>query len=115
MSHTGRIGQGQRLLVISGYSSHYLYFSPPLLVEAEAEEPGAEAEENALRRRRLAFYRRGGFRDLGYTARIFGVPYAMLVSGQSDQAEAAEAHRRLYHYEFSPWLYRRFIHIPEED
>ena len=86
-----------------------------LLVEAEAEEPGAEAEENALRRRRLAFYRRGGFRDLGYTARIFGVPYAMLVSGQSDQAEAAEAHRRLYHYEFSPWLYRRFIHIPEED
>ena len=86
-----------------------------LLVEVEAEEPGAEAEENALRRRRLAFYRRGGFRDLGYTARIFGVPYAMLVSGQSDQAEAAEAHRRLYHYEFSPWLYRRFIHIPEED
>ena len=86
-----------------------------LLVEAEAEEPGAEAEENALRRRRLAFYRRGGFRDLGYTARIFGVPYAMLVSGQSDQAGAAEAHRRLYHYEFSPWLYRRFIHIPEED
>lgn len=56
-----------------------------LLVEAEAEEPGAEAEENALRRRRLAFYRRGGFRDLGYTARIFGVPYAMLVSGQSDR------------------------------
>ncbi len=86
-----------------------------ILVEAEAPEgDGADGEEEALRARRLAFYRRLGFRDLSYVAKIFGVRYAMLLSGERSEAEAMEAHQRLYHYEFNPWLYDRFIQIPEE-
>lgn len=86
-----------------------------ILVEAEAVEEGVDAEENALRARRLAFYRRAGFRDLPYVARIFGVRYAMLFCGDRDDDEAMEAHERLYHYEFTPWLYERFIHIPDSE
>ena len=34
-------------------------------------------------------------------------------SPEENGLRAMEAHQRLYHYEFSPWLYDRFIHIPE--
>ena len=85
------------------------------LVEAEAEDaalPGGEAD---VRRRRLAFYRRLGFRELSYVAKIFGVRYAMFLLGDRTEGEAMEAHQRLYHYEFTPWLYDRFVQIPERD
>lgn len=84
-----------------------------ILVEAEAEDSRAAPGERAIRARRLAFYRRAGFRDLSYVARIFGVRYAMLFSGEGTDEEAMEAHERLYHFEFNPWMYRRFIEIPE--
>lgn len=84
-----------------------------VLVEAEAVDPSVSGEDNAMRARRLEFYRRAGFRDLSYVAKIFGVRYAMLLSGERGEDEAMEAHQRLYHYEFTPWLYDRFIHIPE--
>ena len=84
-----------------------------VLVEAEAEEADLEPEENIRRLRRLEFYRQSGFRDLGYQARIFGVRYAMLFWGQGEEDEVMEAHQRLYHFEFNPWLYRKFVKIPE--
>lgn len=86
-----------------------------VLVEAEAVEEGLSPEENEIRTRRLHFYHKLGFQDLSYTAKIFGVRYAMLLTGGRAEEEAMEAHMRLYHYEFSPWLYDRFICIPESD
>ena len=105
-------GQGIGTVMVAHLMGQYRHVSG-ILVEAEAEGDDASPEENGLRARRLAFYRRLGFRELGYVARIFGVRYAMLLSGDRTGEEAMEAHQRLYHYEFSPWLYDRFIHIPE--
>ena len=105
-------GQGIGTVMVAHLMGQYRHVSG-ILVEAEAEGGDASPEENGLRARRLAFYRRLGFRELGYVARIFGVRYAMLLYGDRTGEEAMEAHQRLYHYEFSPWLYDRFIHIPE--
>ena len=105
-------GQGIGTVMVGHLMGQYRHVSG-ILVEAEAEGDDASPEENGLRARRLAFYRRLGFRELGYVARIFGVRYAMLLYGDRTGEEAMEAHQRLYHYEFSPWLYDRFIHIPE--
>ena len=85
-----------------------------ILVETESEDDALPEEENALRRRRQNFYRRVGFQDLGYAANIYGVRYAMFLYGDKSEEEAMEAHQRLYHYELTPWLYDKFIHIPEE-
>lgn len=105
-------GQGIGTVMVAHLMGQYRHVSG-ILVEAEAEGDDTSPEENGLRARRLAFYRRLGFRELGYVARIFGVRYAMLLYGDRTGEEAMEAHQRLYHYEFSPWLYDRFIHIPE--
>lgn len=86
-----------------------------ILVEAEAEDSGLPDGEASVRRRRLDFYRQLGFRELNYIARIFGVRYAMFLSGERPEGEAMDAHQRLYHYEFTPWLYDRFVQIPERE
>jgi hypothetical protein len=49
-----------------------------LLVESEAEEPGLEASEEEKRRRRLGFYRRGGFAPCRWSACVYGVTYRIL-------------------------------------
>ena len=95
-------GQGIGTVMVAHLMEQYRHVSG-ILVEAEAEGDDASPEENGLRARRLAFYRRLGFRER----------YAMLLYGDRTGEEAMEAHQRLYHYEFSPWLYDRFIHIPE--
>lgn len=86
-----------------------------LLVEAEAPEPGTAPEEDRRRRRRLSFYRRAGFRLLGYQTDIFHVCYAMLVWPQScplGPEALQKAHRGLYQSQMPPVLFRRMIHIP---
>ena len=65
-------GEGIGTVMVSYLMDHYSHVEG-ILVEAEAEEPTLSEEENAMRRRRLAFYRRVGFRDLGYVADIYGV------------------------------------------
>ncbi len=105
-------GQGTGTAMVRALMERYGH-TEGILVEAEAADESIPAEENELRLRRLAFYRRAGFRDLGYVAKIFGVRYAMFLSGERSEEEAMEAHQRLYHYEMTPWLYDRFIHIPE--
>lgn len=84
-----------------------------LLAEVEAPGPSLPPEENALRTRRLDFYRRAGFSVLPYEADIFRVRYVMLTSGDpQDAAGAMEAHIRLYRTQFAPPVYRRMVHIP---
>ncbi len=91
----GGRGQGTGSAFLEQLKAHYGGFDG-LLVEAEAEDPQAGAEDNALRRRRIDFYRRCGFRILDYRARLFGVTYSMLASGTLTAADALAAHRRHY-------------------
>ena len=93
------------------------YGPVPLLAEVEAPEESAPPGENALRQRRLHFYRRAGFAPLGYQAVLFGVRYAMLSWPAADSREGERlqaAHRALYQSEVPPLLFRRVIHIPTE-
>ena len=86
-----------------------------LLAEAEAPEPGISPEEDRVRRRRLAFYQRAGFRLMTYQADIFHVRYAMLVWSEScvlDEETLQNTHRGLYQSQMPPVLFRRMIHIP---
>ena len=91
----GGRGQGTGGAFLEQLKDHYGGFDG-LLVEAEAEDPKAGEEANALRRRRIGFYRRCGFRMLDYRARLFGVTYSMLASGTLTDADALAAHRRHY-------------------
>ena len=91
----GGRGQGTGSAFMEQLKAHYGGFDG-LLVEAEAEDPQAGEEQNTLRRRRIDFYRRCGFRMLDYKARLFGVTYAMLASGTLTDADALAAHRRHY-------------------
>lgn len=107
-------GQGIGTVMVAYLMDHYSHVKG-ILVEAEAVDPKVPDEENVMRERRLNFYRRVGFRDLDYVADIYGVRYAMFLFGDKSEEEAMEAHQRLYHYELTPWLYDKFIHIPERD
>lgn len=109
-------GRGTGTLALSLLQARYGDCS--LLVEAEAQEEGVPPEENALRARRLSFYERSGFRRLGYQTRIFGVQYAMLVWPEETAAEPErlqDAHRGLYRSQLPNPLFRRVIHIPEDE
>ena len=113
----GRAGAGVRrtraLELVKGQ-----YGPVPLLAEVEAPEESAPPGENALRQRRLHFYRRAGFAPLGYQAVLFGVRYAMLswpAAGPQEAERLQAAHRALYQSEVPPLLFRRVIHIPAEE
>ena len=86
--------------------------------EAEAPENGDPAGE-ALRRRRLGFYLRNGFRYGGYDCALFGVHYQTLIRGREDVTpeELLAVHQRIYRSHMPPHVYQRFIqisHAPDE-
>ena len=73
-------GLGSQLLgLLREYYAHYR----GIFGEAEAPENGAP-EGEPLRRRRLAFYERNGFRYGGYDCALFGVHYQTLIMGDED-------------------------------
>ncbi|MBC5735803.1 GNAT family N-acetyltransferase [Lawsonibacter faecis] len=80
---------------------HYRAFDG-ILVESEAPGTEASPEENAVRRRRMDFYARAGFRKLDYEVRLFGVHYVVLASGTLSSADALAAHRRHYRQDRFP-------------
>ncbi len=84
-----------------------------LFGEAEAPENGAP-EGEPLRRRRLAFYARNGFRYAGYDCALFGVHYRTLVWDRAEVSPPAliEAHQRIYQRHMPEHIYRDFIQIP---
>ena len=106
-------GHGTRALeLVKGQYSHM-----PLLAEVEALEDAVPPGENALRLRRLEFYRRAGFAPLGYQAVLFGVRYDMLswpAAGPGLPERLQAAHRALYQSEVPPLLFRLVIRIPAE-
>ena len=81
----------------------------------EAEAPGEDAspEENALRRRRIAFYERNGFRVLDYQCALFGVRFNCLYRGpEADDRKVEALHRGVYAGYFSPAHMARYIQLP---
>lgn len=84
--------------------------------EAEIPAPGDPAvppEENELRRRRIAFYERNGFRVLDYECALFGVHFNCLYRGpETDDRKVEAMHRGVYAGYFSPAHMERYIQLP---
>lgn len=80
--HPSRRGQGLGSHLLAELDGKYSGCKG-VLVEAEAPRSEACEAVNALRRRRLAFYRQAGYRDLNCTAFLFGVWYTLLISGRT--------------------------------
>ena len=80
-----------------------------ILVESEAPEGDGR---DALRQRRMGFYRRNGFAFLPYTCVLFGVHYAVALCppAEAGGVEAVmEAHRQVYRAQLAPWAYEKFV------
>ena len=92
----------------------------PLLAErygqlfGEAEAPTSDdPAENDLRRRRIAFYERNGFRVLDYECALFGVHFNCLYRGpETDDRKVESLHRSVYADYFSPEHMARYIQLP---
>lgn len=85
-----------------------------IIVESEAPDGG---DHDAIRTRRMDFYRRNGYTFMDYDCVLFGVHYAVALcspNGRGDQAGAMAAHQALYRKQFTPWAYDRYIQIPRD-
>lgn len=80
----------------------------------EAEAPCSDdPAENDLRRRRIAFYERNGFRVLDYECALFGVRFHCLYRGpETDDRKVEALHRGVYAGYFSPAHMERYIQLP---
>lgn len=80
----------------------------------EAEAPTSQDEaENHLRRRRIGFYERNGFRVLDYECALFGVHFKCLYRGhQTDDRAVEQLHHSVYADYFSPQHMERYIQLP---
>ena len=80
----------------------------------EAEAPTSDdPAENNLRRRRIAFYERNGFRVLDYECALFGVHFNCLYRGpETDDRKVEALHRSVYADYFSPEHMARYIQLP---
>ncbi len=80
--------------------------------EVEIPNTGEPAVDD-LRRRRLGFYLRAGLRRMGFTTKIFGVPYIVLAYGPEISDEALiEVNRRIYGSSLPKAMYEKNIFIP---
>ena len=80
----------------------------------EAEAPTSDdPAENDLRRRRIAFYERNGFRVLDYECALFGVHFNCLYLGpETDDRKVEALHCSVYADYFSPEHMARYIQLP---
>ena len=80
----------------------------------ETEKPDADdPAENDLRRRRIGFYQRNGFRVLDYECALFGVRFHCIYRGpETDDRKVEALHRSVYAGYFSAGLMERFIQLP---
>ena len=99
-------GLGARILSLLGERFGQIF--------TEAEAPCSHDEdENDLRRRRIAFYERGGFRLLDYQCALFGVRFQCLYRGpEADDRKVESMHRGIYAGYFSPEHMERYIQLP---
>ena len=108
----GQRGTGLGTTMLDLLAHHYRDYRG-IFGEAEGAFSSAPAEK-ALQERRLAFYRRNGFRYGGYDCALFGVHYRTLIRGDRDVTaeELLDAHQRIYQSGIPPKAYERFIQIP---
>lgn len=106
-----RRGRGVGSAFLEALKKHYAAFRG---IMVEAEEPGEAGTEGerGVRRRRVAFYRRAGFRQLDYRVRLFGVSYVVLAWGVLDDTEALDTHRRHYRCDRAGGIAARMVQIP---
>lgn len=80
----------------------------------EAEAPTSDdPAENDLRRRRIGFYERNGFRVLDYECALFGVHFNCLYRGpEQDDRVVERMHRKVYADYFSPGHLEQFVQLP---
>ena len=99
-------GAGSQILTLLGERYQQLFG------EAEAPDTG-DPEEDDLRRRRIGFYLRNGFRVLDYMCALFGVRFHCLYRGpELDDRKVQELHRRVYSDYFSQDHMERDIQLP---
>lgn len=99
-------GAGSRILTLLGARYRQLFG------EAEAPDTGDPAEDD-LRRRRIGFYVRNGFRVLNYMCALFGVRFHCLYRGpEEDDGRVLEMHLGVYSGYFSPAHRARYIQLP---
>lgn len=99
-------GLGAEMLALLGERFPHLF--------GEAEAPtDPDPAVNELRRRRLGFYERNGFRILNYECALFGVHFNCLYRGsETDDQAVLRHHRKVYADYFSPAHMERFIQLP---
>lgn len=92
-----------------------------ILLEAEDPAAAADAQDAAIRQRRMAFYRRAGTRLMKLRCRLYGVDYRILClpiaeEEQPDEETVKAALQGFYRLFSPPMLYRRFVRLtlPEE-
>lgn len=108
----GMRGQGLGSRMLDLLAEYYAGYRG-IFGEAEAPENG-EPEGEPLRRRRLAFYERNGFRYGGYDCALFGVHYRTLIRGDAPVSaqELMQAHQSIYRAHMPEKIMERFIQIP---
>ena len=84
-------GAGSEMLRLLG---DYLQDREFVLVEVENPRSGNDEAERALRKRRMAFYLRGGLQDTGVDVRCFGVDFRILKAPRRKPQERADIIRR---------------------
>lgn len=83
-----------------------------LFGEVETPEEGSP-DVRALRRRRIGFYERNGFRVLNYDCALFGVWFKCMYRGpESDDRKVLALHRSVYAGWFPPERMERYIQLP---
>lgn len=99
-------GIGTRMLALLGERYGALFGEAE---EADSDDPA----ENDLRRRRIGFYERSGFRVADYECALFGVRFHCLYRGPEEDDRAVEAlHRSVYASYFTPHHMERYIQLP---
>lgn len=83
-------------------------------VFGEVETPeGGDPATRELRRHRIGFYERNGFRVLSYECALFGVKFKCMYQGpESDDRNVLALHRGVYASWFSPAHMERYIQLP---
>lgn len=83
-----------------------------LVGEVETLE-SSDSAENDIRRRRVEFYLRNGFRILDYECALFGVHFNCIYFGnEEDDYKVQEMHRNIYAGYFSEKHLERYIQLP---
>lgn len=94
LPHLRNVGVGSGLL--GDMLRRFCVDGRGVFCEVEVPDTGDEAVDD-LRRRRLGFYTRAGLRQMGYTTKIFTVPFLVLAYGPDiSDDDLMDTHRAVY-------------------